>query len=140
MQYAEATALLRLDRGASVEPDGSVVVVERFEGPGGAPVEQRVTVRSATVRDRPWLLVYAEVCPAGQLDSWTAVSHGATLAVGGLCLHGGSYFLQHGLPLSAAHHDLEVVIDLLAHEAARLRVGSIAPAREAHQVFAGYAE
>jgi hypothetical protein len=102
-------------------------------------LDQRVIVRVVSVTERPWLLVYAEVCPIVRYDSKSVIGHAATLAVGGLCAYDDRYYLQHSLPLSATTTDLDAVLYLVAHEAARLRVTAPTFARP-DSLFAHYAE
>lgn len=132
MQAGDVDAHLRARYGASESDEAWSL---RFP-----ELDQSVTVRVVSVGERPWLLVYAEVCSVVRYDSATVVGHAATLAVGGLCAYDDRYYLQHSLPLSATAVDLDAALYLVAHEAARMRVCAPAtvPARE--QVFAYYAE
>lgn len=103
-------------------------------------LDQSVTIRVVTVAELPWLLVFAEVCSVVRYDSKTVVGHSATLAVGGLCAYDGRYFLQHAVPLSASTTDVDAVVYLVAHEAARLRTSAPTPAAPRESLFAHYAE
>lgn len=91
-----------------------------------AELDQSVMVRAVSVSERPWLLVYAEVCSVARYESKTAVAHAATLAVGGLCVFDDRYFLHHSLPRSTPRADLDAALFLVAHEAARLRESTAA--------------
>lgn len=126
-------------RSATSDPDGTIVIPIALRFSQG-DVEQHVMVRSSAIHGRAWLLVFAEVCASSQLDSMTAVAHAATLGVGGLVMLDGTYFLQHAVPASATALDIDLAIDLIAHEAARLRVAAVAPIRAAEQLFSGFAD
>lgn len=96
---------------------------EAGQGPGPGPgINQRVEVAQAEVVGQPWVALWADVCPAAEIEPRRALVHNASLAVGSICVEGDHYFIRHAAPLSgleASHLDL--MIDLVAHEAARLR-------------------
>lgn len=135
MIVAELEHHLRATYAAAITGDRAQLAIRFADG-----IEQHVTLRGQDVRGRPWLLAYAEVCRVGEYDHEVALAHAATLAVGALCTAGGRYFLQHALPLAAGLDDLDAVVVLLAHEAARLRGCALLPIPAALPSFMHLAE
>lgn len=83
---------------------------------------QRVEVAQAEVVGNPWVALWADVCPAKDVDPRRALLHNASLAVGSICVDNDHYFIRHAAPLSGLNKEqLALMIDLVAHEAARLR-------------------
>jgi len=103
---------------------------------------QRVGVRvsNGTTAEGPGILVLSKVCSRTQLDPSMALRHGMTLGVGAFALADETYVLRHVMQLADASPErIERVLQLLAHEAARLKT-SLSRRVDEGQVFIPYAE
>jgi len=119
--------------------DGSHVVLQLDSGTGDTV---GVRISTGTTPEGPGILVLCELGSATRLDPSVALRHNMTLAVGALALAdaGQSYVLRHVLRLEdASPGRLEVVVGLLAHEAARLQTGQPRQVNGG-DLFAAYAE
>ena len=100
--------------------DGRSLTIRRPVRRRGRRILAPVVVLSLTeVMDAPWIVFQAPICPPGDIPERAALRHNADLAAGALCLLEDGYALRLACPLATP--DLELVLDLIAHEAARLR-------------------
>jgi hypothetical protein len=94
--------------------------------------EERVELRQAV--GEPHVLVVCDVVGVEQMDAREALAHNMTLAAGALALVDDRVVLRLVHPLEDLRFErLDRWLELLAHEAARLR-------RKKQQVYPGYVE
>jgi hypothetical protein len=94
--------------------------------------EERIELRQAV--GEPHLLIVCDVVGGDQMEAREALEHNMTLAAGALALVEGRIVLRHVHPLEDVRFErLDRWLELLAHEAARLR-------RQKQQVYPGYVE
>ena len=94
--------------------------------------EEKIELRQAL--GEPYALISCDVIGLDQLDPREALAHNNTLAIGALALVEDRVVMRHVLPLEdLAFARLDKALELLAHEAARLR-------RKKQQVYPGYVE
>src|SRR5688572_6985145 len=94
--------------------------------------EERIELRQAL--GEPHVLIACDVVGVDQMEPSEALAHNTTLAVGGLALVDGRIEPRHVHPLEDLRIErLDRWLELLAHEAARLR-------RKKQQVYPGYVE
>ena len=102
---------------------------------------QIVVVELGTAGGRPWLMLRAPVGREDMLEVTDTLRHNATLAIGALALAAGGHELRYGMfAESTSVAALDGAIDLLAHEAARLRMLGRSSAASHAAAFAAYAD
>lgn len=94
--------------------------------------EERIELRQAL--GEPHALITCDVVGLDQLEPKDALAHNMTLAIGALAMVEDRIVLRHVTPLEdLSFARLDKALELLAHEAARLR-------RQRQQVYPGYVE
>jgi hypothetical protein len=114
----------QLERRQVLQDDGErLMLLLRYAGTAAeAGQGQRVEVAQAEVLGQPWVALWADICPASEIEPRRALVHNTSLAVGSICIEGDHYFIRHAAPLAGLlPGHLDQMIDLVAHEAARLR-------------------
>jgi len=84
---------------------------------------QRQWVETLTAFEQPHIVISCNAGTAASMTCYDALIHNAQLAIGALCFHEGHLVLRVVLPLDGV--DIAVIersLELIAHEAARLRV------------------
>src|SRR5688572_11135520 len=107
-----------------LEDEGErIMLAHKYADPSTSKtLTQRVQLSLRDVVGKPWVLFLAEGCSLVDIHPHRALVHNATLAVGSLVVEDGTYFLRHSTPLTPLDAaSLDLIIDLLAHEGARLR-------------------
>ena len=89
---------------------------------GGPDVDQRIALDHIALVGRPWLALWADICASDRIHPRRALVHNATIVVGSVALEDDHYFIRHAVTLATlTPDDLVFLVDLLAHEARRVR-------------------
>lgn len=89
---------------------------------GEPPEEQRELVELIHGGGVPYVRITADVTREEKLSALDAARHNTRLAVGALAIDRANYVLRAVLPLEAlSTHALDLSLELVAHEAARIR-------------------
>jgi hypothetical protein len=100
----------------------------------GDPVVQGQSIELRPAFGEPHAVILCDVVARAQMDPAEALAHNMTLAIGALAHDGDRLVLRHVEPLADLPFPrLDRAVELLAHEAARLR-------RKLTQVYPGYVE
>lgn len=122
MRWDELRAHVRDRRTVLADQGERLMIVVSYSDPASGDIEQRVELSRVDMLGRPWLLLLADACPLSDITPHRALIHNATLAIGAIVIEEHHYFLRHATPLDPMTPEiLDLVVDLLAHEAARLR-------------------
>jgi hypothetical protein len=93
---------------------------------GGARVRQRQRVELVGVAGRPHVVVTCDVSPCERLPADEALALNLELGVGALARIGDTVVLRAARPLAGLDLDeLDWTLEVVAHEAARLREGVV---------------
>lgn len=121
LTFDDVRAYLRERFKLGVDEPRRIELGWRIHG-GAAPVLQREIVEPVTAFGVPHILIAAEVMAANALSPVEAVAHNARLAVGSLALVGDMYWMRAVLAIDGTSTAvLDRALELVAHEAARLR-------------------
>lgn len=132
-----------VDTRTVLNDDGDhVMVVLRYaDTESNTALTQRVEVSRDDVLGEPWIVFIADVCPANAINPHRALVHNGTLAVGSIYIDENYYFVRHTTPCSTlTEAQLATFIDLLAHEATRLRARRPLMTAAPTDVFDAYAD
>ncbi len=92
----------------------------RSEHAGEPPV--RVKLELTQAWNEPWLLMLAEVSPAGTIDAAQALRQNASLALGALAIEGSLIVVRHTLRLATmSWADLDIALAACVEAARDLR-------------------
>lgn len=100
----------------------------------GDPLVQQERIELRPALGEPHALIVCDIGERSLMDAGEALAHNMTLAIGALAHEGERLVLRHVTPLGGLDFArLDRAVELLAHEAARLR-------RKHTQVYPGYVE
>lgn len=142
MHWNELRDIVCAKRTVLSDDGERLMLVHRYVTDDSSTVQnQRVEVSRDRVTGEPWVLLLADVCPVHEISAHRALLHNGTLAVGSIYIDEDFYFLRHAMPLETlTEHHLTLAIELLGHEATRLRARRPLAAVTDHEAFGPYAE
>ncbi|MCX5744369.1 MAG: hypothetical protein NT062_17910 [Proteobacteria bacterium] len=106
-------AYVQQDYGATQNEDGLVALVYSWEAEDRS---QALIISTYENNDVQWLSLQSGVCDESELDHQEALERNADIAVGGLILEEGQYWLHYGVPLALVN-DTDVLDELLLYVA-----------------------
>jgi hypothetical protein len=121
MNWSDVRGLVRDRKILSDEGERMMMLVE-LAATDGKTIPQRVELSRGHFAGQSWVALWADVAPGAEIEPRRALVHNAGLGLGSVAIDGDHYFLRHTVLLAdLTGPQLDLVIKLVAHEAARLR-------------------